>query len=179
MQIRGGFCFVTELGLTGRVDSNSCGDGAEDGAKTAQWAVFSSAARDIHPRSPRTPVSEPGTGVSVLSVLQKGLQGWIRTASEPTAACGGNREARLGQRSAFSKPCQWAAEKAASATRKTRRTEKSPCGAFLDAQLAPSIGSKAFPQPPEKWANKNHRPGGWWFGDREKTGFALNRAGSR
>ena len=30
---------------------------------------------------PRTPVSEPGTGVSVLSVLQKGLQGWIRTAS--------------------------------------------------------------------------------------------------
>ena len=50
------------------------------------------------------------------------LQGWIRTAAEPTAACGGNREARLGQRSAFSKPCQGAAEKAASATRKTRRT---------------------------------------------------------
>ena len=62
-----------------------------------------------------------GTGVSVLSALQKGLQGWIRTAAEPTAACGGNREARLGQRSAFSKPCQGAAEKAASATRKTRR----------------------------------------------------------
>ena len=39
-----------------------------------------------------------------------------------TAACVGNREARLGQRSAFSKPCQGAAEKAASATRKTRRT---------------------------------------------------------
>ena len=49
-------------------------------------------------------------------------QGWIRTAAEPTAACGGNREARLGQRSAFSKPCQGAAEKAASATRKARRT---------------------------------------------------------
>ena len=63
-----------------------------------------------------------GTGVSVLSALQKGLQGRIRTAAEPTAACGGNREARLGQRSAFSKPCQGAAEKAASATRKTRRT---------------------------------------------------------
>ena len=62
-----------------------------------------------------------GTGVSVLSVLQKGMQGWIRTAAEPTAACGGNRETRLGQRSAFSKPCQGAAEKAASATRKTRR----------------------------------------------------------
>ena len=62
-----------------------------------------------------------GTGVSVLSVLQNGLQGWIRTAAEPTAACGGSREARLGQRSAFSKPCQGAAEKAASATRKTRR----------------------------------------------------------
>ena len=62
-----------------------------------------------------------GTGVSVLSALKKGLQGWIRTAAEPTAACGGNREARLGQRSAFSKPCQGAAEKAASATLKTRR----------------------------------------------------------
>ena len=62
-----------------------------------------------------------GTGVSVLPALKKGLQGWIRTAAEPTAACGGNREARLGQRSAFSKPCQGAAEKAASATRKTRR----------------------------------------------------------
>ena len=37
-----------------RVDSNSCGDVAEDGAKTAQWAVFSSAARDIHPRPPKS-----------------------------------------------------------------------------------------------------------------------------
>ena len=36
-----------------RVDSNSCGDVAEDGAKTAQWAVFSSAARAIHPRPPK------------------------------------------------------------------------------------------------------------------------------
>ena len=42
---------------------------------------FRCAACAIHPRPPRTPVSEPGTGVSVLSVLQKGLQGWIRTAS--------------------------------------------------------------------------------------------------
>ena len=31
----------------------------------------------------------------------------------------------------------------------------------------------------EKCANKNHRPGGWWFGDREKTGFTLKRAGRR
>ena len=48
---------------------------AEDGAKTAQWAVFSSAARAIHPRPPRTPISEPGTGVSVLSAMQKGCKG--------------------------------------------------------------------------------------------------------
>ena len=41
-----------------------------------------------------------GTGVSVLPALKKGLQGWIRTAAEPTAACGGNREARLGLRPA-------------------------------------------------------------------------------
>ena len=75
------FCFICLEKGDARVDSNSCGAVAEDSAKTAQWAVFSSAARAIHPRPPRTPVSEPGTGVSVLSVLQKGLQGWIRTAS--------------------------------------------------------------------------------------------------
>ena len=40
-----------------------------------------------------------------------------RTAAEATAACGGNREPRLGQRSDFSKPCQGAAEKSANATR--------------------------------------------------------------
>ena len=45
------FCYKARL--TGRVDSNSCGDIAEDGAKTARWAVFSSAARDIHPRPPK------------------------------------------------------------------------------------------------------------------------------
>ena len=45
--------------------------------------------------------------------------GWYRTrtAAEATAACGGNREPRLGQRSDFSKPCQGAAEKSANATR--------------------------------------------------------------
>ena len=99
---------------------HSCGAVAEDSAKTAQWAVFSSAARAIHPRPPRTPVSN-GYRSFCFIALTKGKQGWIRTAAEPTAACGGNREARLGQRSAFSKPCQGAAEKAASATRKTRR----------------------------------------------------------
>ncbi len=49
-----------------RVDSNSCGAVAEDSAKTARWAVFNSAARDIHPRPPRDPASEPGAGSSVL-----------------------------------------------------------------------------------------------------------------
>ena len=36
---------------------------------------FRCAARDIHPRPPRTPVSEPGTGVSVLSAVQKERKG--------------------------------------------------------------------------------------------------------
>ena len=108
------FCFICLEKGDARVDSNSCGAVAEDSAKTAQWAVFSSAARAIHPRPPRTPVSEPGTGVSVLSVLQKGLQGWIRTASTrrivrrgespcataTTAASGRNREELLGLRPA-------------------------------------------------------------------------------
>ena len=60
-------------------------------------------------------------GFCFIRHLKFHSRGWIRTAAEPTAACGGNREARLGQRSAFSKPCQGAAEKAASATRKARR----------------------------------------------------------
>ena len=35
-------------------------------AKKPQWGFFRCAARDIHPRPPRDPVSEPGTGSSVL-----------------------------------------------------------------------------------------------------------------
>ena len=40
------------------------------------------------------------------------------SATTTTAACGGNREPRLGPRSDFSKPCQGAAEKSANATRR-------------------------------------------------------------
>ena len=35
-------------------------------AKKPQWGFFRCAARDIHPRPQRNPVSEPGTGSSVL-----------------------------------------------------------------------------------------------------------------
>ena len=61
---------------------------------------FRCAARVIHPRPPRTPVSEPGTGVSVFICLAKGAQGWIRTATATTAASGRNREELLGLRPA-------------------------------------------------------------------------------
>ena len=47
------FCFICLAKGVARVDSNSCGAVAEDSAKTAQWAVFSSAARAIHPRPPK------------------------------------------------------------------------------------------------------------------------------
>ena len=47
------FCFICFAKGDARVDSNSCGAVAEDSVKTAQWAVFSSAARDIHPRPPK------------------------------------------------------------------------------------------------------------------------------
>ena len=47
------FCFTCLEKGVARVDSNSCGAVAEDSVKTAQWAVFSSAARDIHPRPPK------------------------------------------------------------------------------------------------------------------------------
>ena len=116
--------------------------------------------------------------IAALAVFLKSkkknvIQGWIRTAAEPTAtttsaasggsseellgprpairkqgaadagcrnpfACGGNREARLGQRSDFSRPRQGVAEKSSSATRKARRftsrraktaaARKAPCG---------------------------------------------------
>ena len=46
------FCFISFEKGTARVDSNSCGAVAEDSAKTAQWAVFSSAARAVHPHPP-------------------------------------------------------------------------------------------------------------------------------
>ena len=44
------FCFTCLEKGAARVDSNSCGAVAEDSVKTAQWAVFSSAACVIHPR---------------------------------------------------------------------------------------------------------------------------------
>ena len=56
-------------------------------------------------------------------------------AAEATAACGGNREPRLGQRSDFSKPCQGAAEKSANATRQAlhSRASNQPSGLLLSA----------------------------------------------
>ena len=63
--------YLTSQVSPSRVDSNSCGAVAEDSAKTAQWAVFSSAARDIHPRPPRTPVSNGYRSFCFIS-LEKG-----------------------------------------------------------------------------------------------------------
>ena len=44
-------------------------------AKKPQWGFFRCAARDIHPCPPRDPVSEPGTGFSVLWKLFQGRAG--------------------------------------------------------------------------------------------------------
>jgi hypothetical protein len=65
-------------------------------------------------------------------------QGAADAGCRNPSACGGNREARLGQRSDFSRPRQGVAEKSASATRKVRRftscraktaaARKAPCG---------------------------------------------------
>ena len=48
-------------------------------------------------------------------------QGAADAGCRNPSACGGNREASLGQRSDFSRPRQGVAEKSASATRKARR----------------------------------------------------------
>ena len=65
-------------------------------------------------------------------------QGAADAGCRNPSACGGNREASLGQRSDFSSPRQGVAEKSASATRKVRRftscraktaaARKAPCG---------------------------------------------------
>ena len=122
---------------------------------------------------PRTPVSEPGTGVSVLSVLQKGLQGWIRTAAAtslktaqkqscataPTAASGRSREELLGLRPAGC-ACRPRHDAAAGS--------RDP-GSFLFC---------AAREIHEKCANKNHRPGGWWFGNRVRDRLRLETGGT-
>ena len=80
----------------------------------------------------KSPAYESTLGFLFYKNLKFHFLGWIRTAAEPTTACGGNREARLGQRSDFSRPRQGVAEKSASATRKARRhtsrRQKGPCG---------------------------------------------------
>ena len=67
---------------------------------------FRCAARDIHPRPPRTPVSEPGTGVSVLSAVQKERKGGFEQqqrrplpAAETRRSCWGcgQQDARAAQ----------------------------------------------------------------------------------
>ena len=59
-----------------RVDSNSIGPPRTvRRAKKPQWGFFRCAARDIHPCPPRDPVSEPGTGFSVLWKLFQGRAG--------------------------------------------------------------------------------------------------------
>ena len=94
------FCFIAlTKGRQGWIRTASTRRTVRRGKKPLR-GFFRCAARAIHPRPPRTPVSEPGTGVSALSVLQKGMQGWIRTAAATTAASGRNREELLGLRPA-------------------------------------------------------------------------------
>ena len=68
------------------------------------------------------PKQEPLTWVRGFFVASSTNPRQSRTVQDSnraaaTAACGGNREPRLGPRSDFSKPCQGAAEKSANATR--------------------------------------------------------------
>ena len=66
-----GFCFAeTFSGLGGWIRTASTRRTVRRGKKPLR-GFFRCAARAIHPRPPRTPVSEPGTGVSVLSDLKE------------------------------------------------------------------------------------------------------------
>ena len=69
------FCFVeTFSGLSGWIRTASARRTVRR-AKKPQWGFFRCAARDIHPCPPRDPVSEPGTGFSVLWKLFQGRAG--------------------------------------------------------------------------------------------------------
>ena len=111
-----------------------------------------------------------------------------RTAAEATAACGGNREPRLGPRSDFSKPCQGAAEKSANATRTgasrqipsrfptARNVYRDDCRFVVDGtgreQHVPSA-AKAIKAPVGLWLVRGSQPVGMSTGMRERSGDFL------
>ena len=71
---------------------------------SGQWGqtvnlLLSASVVRIHPRPPRTPVCN-GYRSFCFICLEKGMQGWIRTATATTAASGRNREELLGLRPA-------------------------------------------------------------------------------
>ena len=75
------FLFCCKARLTGRVDSNSCGDIAEDGAKTARWA-FLDARLATSTRAHQKSSSVFSTlELFVLLVREAHKCRWIRTAA--------------------------------------------------------------------------------------------------
>ena len=104
---------------------------------------FRCAARDIHPRPPRTPVSEPGTGVSVLSAVQKERKGGFEQQQRrplPAAETG--------------RSCWGCGQQDARAAQGTMQ----PLGA---ATRAPFLRGSRHPPAPAK--NSNIRTGYWCF----------------
>ena len=94
------FCFICLAKGAARVDSNSIDPPNSPAGKKSPYGAFLDARLATSTRAHQELRYPMGTGVSVLSVLQKGLQGWIRTATATTAASGRNREGLLGLRPA-------------------------------------------------------------------------------
>ena len=93
------FCFIAlTKGRQGWIRTASTRRIVRRGKKPLR-GFFRCAAREIHPRPPRTPVSN-GYRSFYFIALTKGRQGWIRTAAATTAASGRNREELLGLRPA-------------------------------------------------------------------------------
>ena len=93
------FCFICQTkGTQGWIRTASTRRIVRRGKKPLR-GFFRCAAREIHPRPPRTPVSN-GYRSFYFIALTKGRQGWIRTAAATTAASGRNREELLGLRPA-------------------------------------------------------------------------------
>ena len=155
---------------------------------SGQWGqtvnlLLSASVVRIHPRPPRTPVSN-GYRSFCFTCLEKGAARVDSNSIDPPNSPAG-KKAPVQQRRPLpaaetGRSCWGCGQQDARAAQGTTQ----PLGAatrvsFYSARLAASTLPNALSPPsPEKCANKNHRPGGWWFGNRVRDRLHLETGGT-